>query len=119
MHDFYTPAQLSVMRGGGESTWRLRAARGDFKHAVKQGNTWFIPMYDVLPPDEEECAESRKLSPEYPNDPSSIVLARNSDGRYGIAVSGHWFGVKQALVILRYLEEHEPWLVEKIAEQGE
>lgn len=119
MHGFYTCTQLAEQLGNSESTWRLRAARGDFKHAVKQGNTWFIPMYDVEPLDEEECADSRKLSPDYPNDPSSIVLACNADGRYGISVSGHWFGVKQALVILRYLEEHEPWLIEKITEQGE
>lgn len=119
MQGFYTPSQLAQMRGGGESTWRLRAARGEFKNAVKQGNTWFIPMRDVDkwgPGYDKEFAEPQPLSPECPTDPSSIVLAQNSDDRYGVYISEHWFGAGQALAILDYLEKHKDWLVEKSEE---
>lgn len=116
MRGFYTPRQLSEMLGGGESTYRLRAARGEFVHAVKQGNTWFIPLLDVNHVGrgyDEEFAPARPLSPEVPTDPSSIVLAQNSDFRYGVYIDEQWYGAAQALEILKYLQEHEEWLQEK------
>lgn len=117
MQGFYTPAQLAEMLGGGESTYRMRAARGEFKHAVKQGNTWFISLLDVSQVGrgyDREFAEPQKLSPEYPNDSSDIVIAQNSDGRYGIYLSDHWYGASQALNMLDYLTKHRAWLEEKV-----
>ena len=116
MQGFYTPKQLAEMLGGGESTYRLRAARGEFVHAVKQGNTWFIPLLDVNHVGrgyDPEFAPVKPISPEVPTDPSSIVLAQNSDGRYGIYINESWYGAAQALEILAYLKEHEVWLKEK------
>jgi hypothetical protein len=119
MQGFYTPKQLSEMLGGGESTYRLRAARGDFVHAVKQGNTWFIPLLDVSRVGrgyDEEYADSQPLDPRYPNDPSDIVIAQNSDGRYGVYITDDWYGAGQALTILAYLEKHKEWLEQKAKE---
>lgn len=116
MQGFYTPRQLADMLGGGESTYRLRAARGEFVHAVKQGNTWFIPLLDVSHVGrgyDEEFAPAAPLDPAYPNDTSDIVLAQNSDGRYGVYICEHWYGARQALSMLAYLEEHREWLQEK------
>lgn len=118
MQGFYTPRQLAEKIGGGESTYRLRAERGDYIHAFKQGGTWFISMLDVNQHGRgynEEFAEPQKLSPDYPNDPSDIVIAQNDD-RYGIYISGHWYGAGQALNILAYLEKHRAWLEEKAVE---
>jgi hypothetical protein len=116
---YYTPAELAQMRGGGESTWRLRASRGDFIHAEKRGNTWYIPLRDV---DhwgrgyDKEFGEPQKLTPEIPTDPRDIVLAQNDDGRYGIYVLEEWYGAGEALAMLDYLRKHEEWLKEKAAE---
>lgn len=121
MNGFYTPKQLSEMLGGGESTWRLRASRGEFKNAVKQGNTYFVPLSDVHKWGrgyDAEFAEPAPLDPAYPNDPSDIVLAKNSDDRYGIYISDHWYGARQALNMLAYLEKHRTWLEEKAQENG-
>ncbi len=65
---------------------------------------------------DKEFAEPQRLSPEYPADPSDIVLAQNSDGRYGIYIEDDWYGVSQALVILEYLEKHKAWLEQKSKE---
>ena len=113
MQGFYTPKQLSEMLGGGESTYRLRASKGEFKHAVKQGNTWFIPLLDLSHVGrgyDEEFADPALLSPEQPNDPSDIVIAKNSDERYGIYINEHLYGADQALVMLSYLDQHREWL---------
>lgn len=118
MQGFYTPRQLAEKIGGGESTYRLRAERGDYVHAFKQGGTWFISMLDVNQHGRgynEEFAEPQKLSPDYSNDPSDIVIAKNDD-RYGIYISGHWYGARQALNILAYLTQHRAWLEEKSVE---
>lgn len=120
MQDFYTPKQLAEMFGGGESTWRLRAARGEFSHAIKlPGNAWGIPLSDVNKWGrgyDEECADSQRLDPNYPEDPSDIVLAKNGDGRYGIYIEDDWYGAEQALTILDYLEKHRVWLEQKAKE---
>jgi hypothetical protein len=116
MNGFYTPAQLATLLGGGESTYRQRAAKGEFINAVKQGNTWFIPMSDVDKTGrgyDEEFAEPQRLSPEVSGDPTDIVLAKNDDDRYGIYIREDWYGAAQALVILAYLQEHKAWLEEK------
>lgn len=117
MKGFYTPKQLSELLGGGESTWRLRAARGEFLHAIKlPGNTWGIPLSDVDKWGrgyDAEHAAPQHLDPAHPDDPSDIVLAENSDGRYGIYISDDWYGAAQALVVLDYLRQHETWLLEK------
>ncbi|SRR5579885_1855180 len=121
MEGFYTPKQLSELLGGGESTYRVKAARGDFKHAFKQGNTWFIPLLDVSQIGrgyDKELAPPALLDPDYPDDPSDIVLAQNSDKRYGIYIDSHWYGARQALSILAYLEEHRAWLEEKANENN-
>ena len=121
MQGFYTTTQLAEMFGGGASTWRLRAEKGEFKHAVKQGSTWFIPLLDVSHVGrgyDEEFAEPARLSPEHPTDPSDIVLAKNSDGRYGIYIDDDWYGAAQALAILQYLEKHKTWLQQKAKENN-
>lgn len=121
MQGFYTPKQLSEMLGGGESTYRLRASRGEFKHAFKQGNTWFIPLLDISHVGrgyDEELAPAQRLSPDYLQDPSDIVLAKNSDGRYGVYLEEEWYGATQALAILSYLEKHREWLEQKARENG-
>jgi hypothetical protein len=119
MDGYFTPSQLASMFGGGESTWRLKAQKGEFAHAVKRGKTWFIPISDVNQIGrgyDKEFTEPQYLSPEYPNDPSSIVIAQNDDGRYGAYINEHWFGAAQSLVILEYLQSHRDWLVEKAQE---
>ncbi len=121
MLGFYTPAQLAEMLGGGESTYRQKAANGVYKNAVKQGNTWFIPLLDVSGVGrgyDKEFADPLKISTDVPTDPSDIVLAQNSDDRYGVYVSDDWYGAGQALQILRYLEEHREWLEEKAKENN-
>lgn len=121
MQGFYTPRQLAEMLGGGESTYRLRAARGEFLHAVKQGNTWFIPLLDVNHVGrgyDEECAEPQPLDPNYP-DSTDIVLAKHSEGRYGIYIEDEWYGAGEALAILSYLEKHREWLEQKAQENEE
>lgn len=113
MNGYYTPAQLAKMLGGGESTYRQYAARGEYLNATKQGNTWFIPLSDVSKHGrgyDQEFAAPAKLSPEYPQDPSDIVLAQNSDGRYGIYLEDDWYGAGQALEMFKYIREHEAWL---------
>jgi len=119
MRGFYTTTQLAELFGGGASTWRTRAESGEFKHAFKQGNTWFIPLLDVSHVGrgyDEEFADPQPLSPEVPTDPSDIVLARNDDERYGIYINEHWYGAGQALSILSYLTKHREWLEQKAAE---
>lgn len=121
MRGFYTPRQLAEMRGGGESTYRQKAANGLYKHAIKQGDTWFIPLGDV---DQwgrgydKEFAEPLRLSVDHLSDPSDIVLARNSDDRYGVYISDDWYGASQTLQILKYLEMHKDWLEQKAAENN-
>ncbi len=122
LHGFYTPAELANMFGGGESTYRQKAAGGDYLHAVKQGNTWFIPLRDISKNGrhyDKEFAEAQRLSPEYPEDPSDIVIAQNSDDRYGIYIDDDWYGASQALIMLDYLLKYKDWLVEKSAEMQE
>jgi hypothetical protein len=115
MLGYYTPAELAQMFGKGESTYRQQAAKGEYLNAVKQGNTWFIPLRDISKIGrgyDQEFAAPVKLSPE-PDDPQSIVLARDSDGHYGVYLDDAWYGAAQALQILKYLREHEGWLTEK------
>lgn len=122
IHGYFTPSELARMLGGGESTYRQRAANGEYLNAAKEGNTWWIPLSDINKNGREydqEFAEPARLSPEYPSDPSDIVLAQNSDQRYGIYMDDDWYGVDQALEILKYLRKHEAWLVEKSKEQKE
>lgn len=121
MRGFYTPRQLAEMRGGGESTYRQKAANGLYKNAFKQGDTWFIPLSDV---DQwgrgydKEFAEPLRLSVDHLGDPRDIVLAQNSDDRYGIYISDDWYGASQALQILKYLEQHREWLEQKAIENN-
>lgn len=117
MQGYFTPKQLSEMLGGGESTWRWRAANGRYKNAFQAGDkgTWYIPLSDINQTGrdyDEMCAEPAPLDPRYPKDPSSIVLARNADQRYGIYINQHWYGAGQALVMLNYLRQHEQWLID-------
>jgi len=60
-----------------------------------------------------EFTEHYYLSPEYPNDPTHIVLAQNDDEGYGVYIDEVWFGASQALRMLEYLQEHKAWLEEK------
>ena len=116
MLGYYTPAELAQLFGKGESTYRQQAAKGEYLNAVKQGNTWFIPLSDVSKTGrgyDQEFAPSMKLSPEYPNDSTDVVLAQNSDGRYGVYLEDAWYGAAQALVMLNYLQQHRDWLAEK------
>lgn len=46
--DLLTPAEVAGLAGGGESTWRARAASGEFPGAVKKGKTWLIPRESLL-----------------------------------------------------------------------
>jgi hypothetical protein len=121
MQGFYTPAQLAEMLGGGESTYRQKAANGVYKHAVKQGNTWFIPLLDVAGVGrgyDKEFAEPLRLSVDRPDDTKDIVIAQDDDGRYGIYLEDHWYGAGQALRMLQYLEQHKNWLEEKAKENN-
>ncbi len=121
MQGFYTPAQLAEMLGGGESTYRQKAANGVYKHAFKQGNTWFISLLDVSGIGrgyDKEFAEPLRLSVDHLSDPSDIVLAQNSDDRYGIYISDDWYGASQALQILKYLEQHREWLEQRAVENN-
>jgi Helix-turn-helix domain len=121
MQGFYTSHQLADMLGGGESTYRLRAMRGEFPHASKQGGTWLIPLRDVQKWGrgyDKEFAEPLPLDPSHPKDESDIVLAQNNDGRYGIYINERWYGAGEALEILAYLEEHGEWLRQKAAENN-
>ncbi len=59
---------------------------------------------------DKEFDTPQMLSPETPKDPSDIVIAQNSDGRYGVYIEDDWYGSQQALVILKYLEKHRVWL---------
>ena len=68
---------------------------------------------------DKEFAEPQRLSSSHPTDPSDIVLAQNSDGRYGIYLEDDWYGAGQALVILEYLQKHKDWLAEKAKENSE
>jgi len=38
-----TPAEIAVQTATGESTWRNRAAAGEFPGAFKKGKQWLIP----------------------------------------------------------------------------
>ena len=119
---YYTPSELAALLGGGESTYRQRAQRGEYINATKQGNTWLIPLSDISQHGrgyDEEFAEAARLSPAYPGDSTDIVLARNSDERYGIYLEESWYGAGQALEMLKYLQEHEQWLREKAKEHEE
>lgn len=121
MGGFYTPAELAYMRGGGESTYRQRAAAGEYLHATKQGNTWFIPLRDIDKwgrDYDKEFADPQPLDPKFPHE-QNIVLAQNSDGRHGIYIDDDWYGAGQALSILSYLEKHKTWLEEKAIENDE